>query len=482
MPFPRHRLFPLLLLAGHGAALFAQISTDLRGRILDPSNAAVSSAQVTATEITTAIPRTTTSTPDGSYDLPALAPGRYRIDVSAPGFAHLTREGITLVTGTTTGLDLSLSLPSAQQSVTITADAPLLQAADQPTSRPTSPAPPVVALPLNSRNFIQLAALAPGVALPPGTLLPRINGGRPRTNEYLYDGISALQPEPGQVAFFPIVDDIRRVHHRGQQRPRRVRPLQRRRRQRRHPRRHQPAPRQPLRVLPQRRPQRAQLLLAAPHPQARVPPQPLRRHPRRPHPARPPLLLRRLPGHQAAHRPAHRHLHRPHARRAPGHLHRRRKIYNPATTRRRRRQIRPPRVPQRHHQPARSIPPPSLSSPASRSPPTPPPPPTTTPAPPTTPTTRTSSTSASIGAAFSPRTTAPSPATPTSPKSSSRSPHSPTAAAPSPAPSSAPATSPAFQRPRPAGRLQRDPHLHRPPAQRPPPRLHPPRQHHRRAE
>ena len=44
--------------------------------------------------------------------------------------------------------------------------------------------------------------------LPPGTLLPRINGGRPRTNEYLFDGISALQPEPGQVVFFPILDDI----------------------------------------------------------------------------------------------------------------------------------------------------------------------------------------------------------------------------------------------------------------------------------
>jgi hypothetical protein len=44
--------------------------------------------------------------------------------------------------------------------------------------------------------------------LPPGTLLPRINGGRPRTNEYLFDGISALQPEPGQVALFPIIDAI----------------------------------------------------------------------------------------------------------------------------------------------------------------------------------------------------------------------------------------------------------------------------------
>ena len=66
----------------------------------------------------------------------------------------------------------------------------------------------ITGLPLNGRTFITLAALAPGVALPPGSQLPRINGGRPRTNEYLFDGISVLQPEPGQVAFFPIIDAI----------------------------------------------------------------------------------------------------------------------------------------------------------------------------------------------------------------------------------------------------------------------------------
>ena len=66
----------------------------------------------------------------------------------------------------------------------------------------------VVQLPLNGRLFIMLAAIAPGVALPPNSVLPRINGGRPRTNEYLFDGISVLQPEPGQVAYYPIVDAI----------------------------------------------------------------------------------------------------------------------------------------------------------------------------------------------------------------------------------------------------------------------------------
>jgi hypothetical protein len=64
-------------------------------------------------------------------------------------------------------------------------------------------------LPLDGRNFIPLVALSPGVALPgSGSLLPRINSSRPRTNEYLYDGISVLQPEPGQVTFYPLIDAI----------------------------------------------------------------------------------------------------------------------------------------------------------------------------------------------------------------------------------------------------------------------------------
>ncbi len=66
----------------------------------------------------------------------------------------------------------------------------------------------MAALPLDGLNFVPLIALSPGVNLPPGNLLPRINGSRPRVSEYIYDGIRELQPEPGQVAFYPIVDAI----------------------------------------------------------------------------------------------------------------------------------------------------------------------------------------------------------------------------------------------------------------------------------
>ncbi len=197
----------ILFVLIQGSISFAQIAADLKGRVLDPSGAAVANAHVDLTESSTNLRQSTTSSSSGDYLFTHLNPGSYNIVVTASGFRNLNRNGITVIVGQTVSVDLSLSLGGDQQTVTVNSDAPLLQA-ETSNIQTNIAGPTVVAMPLNTRNFVQLTTLAPGVELPPGTLLPRINGGRPRTNEYLYDGISALQPEPGQVVFFPILDDI----------------------------------------------------------------------------------------------------------------------------------------------------------------------------------------------------------------------------------------------------------------------------------
>lgn len=189
------------------AAASAQIAADLQGRVADVSGAVVSHASVALTEDATNLRQVTTSSGSGDYFFRHLNPGTYHVDVTALGFEHLSRSGVTATVGQTATLDLVMAIGSDQQTVHVDADAPLLQASESDIETHIS-GRTAVAIPLNSRNFINLATLAPGVALPPGTVLPRINGGRPRTNEYLYDGISALQPEPGQVAFFPVLDGI----------------------------------------------------------------------------------------------------------------------------------------------------------------------------------------------------------------------------------------------------------------------------------
>ncbi len=202
------KLTPLALVIFAAAApAFGQIAAGLEGSVHDATGAAVPHAHVVLTDQATGIQLATDVSAAGDFLFSHLNPGSYRIDVTAPGFEHLTRNGVTATVGQTASAALVLTVGSDQQNITVDADVPPLQVA-QSDIETHIPGAAVVAIPLNSRNFINLTQLAPGVSLPPGTVLPRINGGRPRTNEYLYDGISALQPEPGQVAFFPILDDI----------------------------------------------------------------------------------------------------------------------------------------------------------------------------------------------------------------------------------------------------------------------------------
>jgi hypothetical protein len=142
----------------------------------------------------------------GAYHLLGLAAGDYLLLVEKAGFSAYRREGITMRIGDQTRLDVKLAIGETAQSVEVNAQASLLETASGSVSYHVIQ-PQLETLPLDGRNFIPLVALSPGVALPGGgSLLPRINGSRPRTNEYLYDGISVLQPEPGQVAFYPIID------------------------------------------------------------------------------------------------------------------------------------------------------------------------------------------------------------------------------------------------------------------------------------
>jgi Carboxypeptidase regulatory-like domain/TonB dependent receptor len=183
-------------------------SGDLSGSVTDAGGAVVAGAKVIAkSQMETGVEVRTVTAATGDYVLTSLRPGVYAVRVEASGFATVERAGITVRTGVRTRVDVELHAGAAEQTVNVTADASLLQS-ESGALVTVIGRESMIALPLNGRNMISLVTLAPGVSLPPGTLLPRINGGRPRTNEYLFDGVSALQPEPGQVAFFPIIDDI----------------------------------------------------------------------------------------------------------------------------------------------------------------------------------------------------------------------------------------------------------------------------------
>ncbi len=197
----------LLSLLTPGVATAQVGSGEIAGLVSDRQNVGLPGATITVTDTSTGRTRVLVSTADGLFAAVGLAPAVYRVEVTLAGFLTARHDDVLVTTGQNTRLDFVLVTGRAEDTVTVTAAVPSLRSESAGLGAVVEQRQ-VTGLPLNGRTFITLAALAPGVALPPGSLLPRINGGRPRTNEYLFDGISVLQPEPGQVPFFPVIDAI----------------------------------------------------------------------------------------------------------------------------------------------------------------------------------------------------------------------------------------------------------------------------------
>lgn len=204
-------LFTSFFLLGLVAALAQAAQAELTGEVRDTAGAAVSQATITVTQQEMGEVSKAATGQDGTYTVINLRPGLYTITVLKQDFRRAIREGVRLTTGERIRLDLELAIGSVQEEVRISADASLLRTETSSLGQ-VIPNRRIVDLPLNGRNFFSLITLVPGVAAPPptssGPSFPRINGSRPRVNEYLFDGISALQPEPGQVAFNPVIDAV----------------------------------------------------------------------------------------------------------------------------------------------------------------------------------------------------------------------------------------------------------------------------------
>src|SRR6185437_7698726 len=175
--------------------------SELAGWVLDPSGRGVAGARVAAEEASTGARFEAISSARGAYQFLGVPAGEYSLTVMAAGFHPFRQSGVVLRPGAETSLDVHVALGEESASVSVAGVGEVRgEVAASVDAQKTS------TIPLDGRNFIPLVTLAPGVALPRGgSVLPRINGSRPRTNEYLYDGISVLQPEPGQVAFYPVI-------------------------------------------------------------------------------------------------------------------------------------------------------------------------------------------------------------------------------------------------------------------------------------
>src|SRR5687767_12578437 len=132
------------------------------GRVTDPSAAVVEGAQVTARQIDTNLSNSAKTDREGRFRFPYLRAGRYEIKVHQPGFADVTRS-LVLTLGSAFELPLSLTVESTQTNVTVLGEGAVLEAARTQIAG-TVLQREISALPLNGRNFLDVALLVPGVS------------------------------------------------------------------------------------------------------------------------------------------------------------------------------------------------------------------------------------------------------------------------------------------------------------------------------
>ncbi len=195
-------------------------NSNLEGLVLDPSGAAIPAASVELRNPATGQARAARTNEHGFYSFPFVPVGAYELEVSKAGFAGKMLRGLVLQVGQTARVDVTLELPREQTVVRVEAQPPLIETAspalgDEIDNRRVS------LLPLNGRQFSQLALLAAGAVPPyPNSAVQQfntvaqgigfsVNGQRAERNNFSLDGITLMEPFAYSLTVNPSVDAIR---------------------------------------------------------------------------------------------------------------------------------------------------------------------------------------------------------------------------------------------------------------------------------
>jgi hypothetical protein len=186
----------VILFFAFASIAIAQTDTGaITGSVSDPAGGVISRSQVTVTNEATNIPVSATTNDRGFYFVPDLRPGVYTVSVQHVGFKLTVRSGLTLQLRQTARVDFTLELGEVNEKVTVTAEAPVLESETSERGLVVD-GTKIVEMPLNGRDYNQLALLSPGVA--PQT--PRLsaqnfkggftaNGNRVFMNAFQLDGL-----------------------------------------------------------------------------------------------------------------------------------------------------------------------------------------------------------------------------------------------------------------------------------------------------
>jgi outer membrane receptor protein involved in Fe transport len=191
-----------------------QAAVDLRGFVTDSSGAAVSGATVTAINVNTALERSSHTLDTGAYAITALPAGGYRIKVSKDGFAEKDLSGIVLTVGEIAAYNVTLDPGAVAQSITVVGTNSGVNTQESFIGT-TIDQKAVQDLPLQSRQFANLAVLTPGVTLQyngdpteANREMPSIAGGRARFTSFNIDNADDSEDLDGGLLYTLSLDAI----------------------------------------------------------------------------------------------------------------------------------------------------------------------------------------------------------------------------------------------------------------------------------
>jgi len=209
----------LLSVAFLSSTLLAQNEDSvLTGRVVDPSGAGVAGAAIRLTENSTGAVRERRSIEDGLYRFDLLPPGGYSIHVTAQGFQTFEDSNLQLEVARTSTFDVPLTLGAVTQTILVQSEVSPMDTESAALGTMVT-GEKVKALPLNGRQFLQLALLAPGtnsggIAVQQNSLrqgdIGGLSVGGQRTNDsaYLLDGVMNTDLDYNALNYIPVIDSI----------------------------------------------------------------------------------------------------------------------------------------------------------------------------------------------------------------------------------------------------------------------------------
>ena len=211
----RTTIFMLLVSFMLSSAAFGQrVTGSIDGRVSDVSGAVLPGVEITVTNDSTGETRATITNEIGLYNIPLLRSGTYSVQASLPGFRTELRSGVLVEVDRTARIQIQLQVGMVTETVEVTADVPLVQT-DNSALGQVIDAQRVAQLPLNGRNFLDLASLTPGVvpfsegsnfATRGGTV--SVNGAREVFNNFMLDGVDNNDAGPASIIISPSPDSI----------------------------------------------------------------------------------------------------------------------------------------------------------------------------------------------------------------------------------------------------------------------------------